>query len=179
MFRVVFGCHKKFREGRQNMEDDELLGLPSISRTEANVEKNQQIVREDRLLSVRMIAQVMDFNKDSVWKILHQNLNNIMYVPRVLTSEEKTHYQEMCCSHSSFFLKQFLAYKCITTVKHSPYSPYLAPCDLCRKAKSVFKGTRYELVDAANKETADVLKLLKETDLLHAFDKGKQGYIGM
>ena len=40
--------HKRFKEGRKEVEDDCRSGKPSTSRTEVNVETVKQIVRGDR-----------------------------------------------------------------------------------------------------------------------------------
>ncbi|XP_039610931.1 protein GVQW3-like [Polypterus senegalus] len=89
----VFEWHKRFSEGRENVEDNERPGRPSTSRTEENVEKIRQMVRKDRRLSVRMIAETINIDKDTAWKILREDLNMkkvyAKLVPRVLTPERK------------------------------------------------------------------------------------------
>jgi hypothetical protein len=51
-------------EGREEVEDDEGPGHLSTSKTEDNVEKTSEIVRKDRCLSIRMIAEMANMNKE-------------------------------------------------------------------------------------------------------------------
>ena len=44
----AFEWHKKFKEGREEVEDDPRSGRPSTSRTVDNIERVKQMVRADR-----------------------------------------------------------------------------------------------------------------------------------
>jgi len=48
---------KRFYEGRESVTDEERSGLPATSRTEENIAKIRQIVRENCRLTVRNIAE--------------------------------------------------------------------------------------------------------------------------
>uniref|UniRef100_A0A4W6DFL3 Mos1 transposase HTH domain-containing protein n=1 Tax=Lates calcarifer TaxID=8187 RepID=A0A4W6DFL3_LATCA len=126
----VFEWHKRFCEGREDVQDDEHSELPYTSKMSENIQKIEQIIRG---LSIRMIAEMVSIDKETVWQILHENLNKTKVcakvVPKLLTPDQKE--------------KQFLAPKQITVVHHPPYSPDLALCDffLFPKIKSVLKGT--------------------------------------
>ena len=50
-------------------------GRPSTSRTEVNVERLRQLVCSDGRLTVRMIASQFDLKKDSIWKIIPEELD--------------------------------------------------------------------------------------------------------
>ena len=52
----AFQWHKRFKEGREEVEDDPQSGRPSTSRTANNIEHVKQMVRADRRHTVRMIA---------------------------------------------------------------------------------------------------------------------------
>lgn len=67
----VFKWHKRFKDGREEMEDDEHPGRPSTSKTDENIDK---IVRNDRRLSICMIADIINKDKETVQQILHNNL---------------------------------------------------------------------------------------------------------
>jgi len=63
----LFEWHRRFKEGREEVEDDHRSRRPSISRTE---EENVQHVREvqsNHRLTVRMIADELDMNSERVW----------------------------------------------------------------------------------------------------------------
>ena len=62
----LFERHKKFKEGREELEDDHRSGRPSTSRTDENVERVVQKVRSDRRLTVRMIVDEPGMNSERV-----------------------------------------------------------------------------------------------------------------
>jgi hypothetical protein len=62
-------------EGREEVEDDESPGRPSASKTEEYVKKISEIVKKDRCLSIRMIAGIVNVDKETVRQILHDQLN--------------------------------------------------------------------------------------------------------
>ena len=62
----VFQWHKRFKEGREKVEDDAQSGRPSSNRTEDNVERVRQKVREDRRMTVRMVAYELGINRETV-----------------------------------------------------------------------------------------------------------------
>ncbi|XP_060833661.1 protein GVQW3-like [Rhopalosiphum padi] len=71
----VFEWHKRFREGREEVEDNQRVGRPCSSKTNDNISKINEIVRKDRRLSIRMIAEMVNINKETVRQILHDELN--------------------------------------------------------------------------------------------------------
>jgi len=50
----VFDWFKRFKEGREEIGDDQRPGRPSTSKTEANIEKVGEIVRQNRRLNIRV-----------------------------------------------------------------------------------------------------------------------------
>jgi len=52
----VFEWHRRFKEGRDDVQDDPRSGQPKTQRTDANVDIVRTLVRSDRRLSVRVIA---------------------------------------------------------------------------------------------------------------------------
>jgi hypothetical protein len=48
----VFEWHKRFKEGRDDVKDDERTGRPKTHQTDENVEKVRKLVHSDRRLSV-------------------------------------------------------------------------------------------------------------------------------
>ena len=48
---------KRFKEGREEVEDDPRSGRPSTSRTADNIERVKQMVHADRRLTVRMLLK--------------------------------------------------------------------------------------------------------------------------
>ena len=62
----IFGRKKRFREGREDVEDDPRSGSTKTSRTNENVGRVREKVRSDRRLTVRMIADELNMNSERV-----------------------------------------------------------------------------------------------------------------
>ena len=96
----VFKWHKRFLEGREAVEDDERAGRPVTSRTDKNIEKLNEIVHKDRRLSVRMMADIMNIDRETIRKILHEDLQMTKVcakmVPKNLTPEQKANRKNIC-----------------------------------------------------------------------------------
>ena len=92
----VFRWHKAFREGRENVEDEERIGCPSTSHTLDNVAKVKAVLDSDQRLSVRLIADQVGLPKSIVMTELQMQKVCAKLVPKVLTDEQK----ENCVSIS-------------------------------------------------------------------------------
>jgi transposase len=66
---IVFEWHKRFKEERVSLQDDERKGRPSTSRTEESKEVIQKCLPEDRTLSLRVLEEMAGINKETVRKI--------------------------------------------------------------------------------------------------------------
>ena len=64
---------KRFSEGRESVTDEEKSGWPATSRTEENIANVRQILRENRLLTVRSIAEQVNIDRETVRKILTED----------------------------------------------------------------------------------------------------------
>ncbi|XP_036620520.1 protein GVQW3-like [Trichosurus vulpecula] len=71
----VFDWHKRFKEGRDDVHDDARSGRPITHRTSENVEKVRDLVRSNSRLTVRMMAEKLSLDKETVRLILKENLN--------------------------------------------------------------------------------------------------------
>jgi len=58
----VFEWFKSFKEGREEIGDDQRPGRPSTSKTEANIEKVGEIVRQNRRLSIRAVVELINID---------------------------------------------------------------------------------------------------------------------
>jgi len=65
---------KRFSEGRESVTDEERSGRPATSRNEENIAKVRPIVRENRRLTVRSIAEQVNIDRETVRKILIEDL---------------------------------------------------------------------------------------------------------
>ncbi|XP_050527144.1 protein GVQW3-like [Daktulosphaira vitifoliae] len=96
----VFEWHKRFCNGREDVEDDDHSGRPTTCSTNEKVKKIDKIIRQDRRLSVRAVAEMVNIDGDSVRKILVENLNiKKLYAkmdPKNLTIDQKFNRKEIC-----------------------------------------------------------------------------------
>ena len=53
----VFEWHRRFKEGREDVQDDQRSGQPKTKRTDANGNRVRNLVRWDKKLGVRVIAE--------------------------------------------------------------------------------------------------------------------------
>ena len=84
---------KCFSEKRESVTDEERSGRPATSRTEENIAKLCQIVHENRQPTVRSIAEQVNIDRETVRKILTEELDVrkvcAKMVPKELTEEQK------------------------------------------------------------------------------------------
>jgi len=89
----VFERHRRFKEGREDVQDDPRIGQPKTQRTGANVDRVRTLVRSDRSLGVRVIAEGLNMNRETVRQIAKEDLGmrkiSAKMVPRILTHDQK------------------------------------------------------------------------------------------
>lgn len=89
---LVFKWHKRFREGREDVTDDEGRGRkPSTSAT--LIKTVSDVVQSDRRYTVRDMCEITGASYGTVQRILtvHLNMHKVSarWVPRLLTQENK------------------------------------------------------------------------------------------
>ena len=96
----VFEWHKRFLEGREDVEDDLKSGRPSTAKTDANIERVRELVHRDRRFTIRIMADELGMDKESVRSILVDTLGMrkvcAKMVPRLLTQEQKDRRLNVC-----------------------------------------------------------------------------------
>ena len=70
----IFRWYGRFRDGREDIEDDPRSGRPTECRNDNNVEMISQLLRQNRHLSLRMLADEVNIGKDTVRKIVVEDL---------------------------------------------------------------------------------------------------------
>ena len=80
--------------------DDQRPGHPNTSKTDANIEKVSDIVRQNRCLSIQAVAEIINIDKETVRQILHNNFNVKKVCPkmvlRLLTPKQKEIRMSIC-----------------------------------------------------------------------------------
>jgi hypothetical protein len=88
-----FRWHNVFPEARTLVEDGQRCGRPSAKRTGDNTARLRELVRSDRRLTVRMIAEEVSMNQETFRSILTEELGmrkiNAKIVPRNLTQQQQ------------------------------------------------------------------------------------------
>jgi len=84
-----FRWYGRFLDGREDIEDDHRSGRPTECRNDNNVEKISQLLLQNRHLSLRMLADEVNIGKDTVRKIVVEDLRKpkicSRFVPHSLT----------------------------------------------------------------------------------------------
>jgi len=90
---AVYKWVKRFSEGKESVTDEQRSGWPATRRTEENIAKIRQIVCENRRLTVRSIAEQVNIDRETVKKILTEDLDMrkvcAKMVPKELIEEQK------------------------------------------------------------------------------------------
>jgi len=90
---AVYKWMERFSEGRESITDEERKRRSATSRTEENIAKVRQILRENRRLTVRSIAEQVNIYRETVRKIVTEDLDMrkvcAKMVPNELTEERK------------------------------------------------------------------------------------------
>ena len=93
----VFDWFRRFKECRTSVESDPRSGRPSISRNEEMIAKVRTIIRNNRKLTVREIADECGISMGSYNAILTDDLHMkrvcAKFVPRLLTDDQREQRQ--------------------------------------------------------------------------------------
>jgi hypothetical protein len=71
----VFECHKQFSESRESLKYDDRPGRPRTAVTDDDTKKMRDVIRKDRRLGVRAIAEEVNLHRKSIRQILRKELN--------------------------------------------------------------------------------------------------------
>nr|KAF6342889.1 GVQW motif containing 3 [Pipistrellus kuhlii] len=85
----VYDWHKRFKEGREDVRDNARSGRPVTHRTDENIQKVKDLVYSNRQLTVRMMAEKLNLDKETVRLILKENLNMRKVPAKVISGIRK------------------------------------------------------------------------------------------
>ena len=156
----VFECHKRFKEGRESVRDDERCGRSKEVNTPELIGQKvrfgvwglgyyDEVLREFRKRFRRKRPTLF---KSGLWNFHEDNapVNNSILVTALLTKMD------------------------IQTVPHSSYSADLAPCDFWLFPK--LRGCRYETIEEMKEAVTKVIDTLRQEDFHGAFEKLLERY---
>ena len=97
----VFQWHARFKTGRTSVDDDERTGRPTTScTTPETVARIQELIRQDRRLTIRDIADEVEVDYRTCQRVLTEELGMhrvaAKFVPRILTADQKQQRVNVC-----------------------------------------------------------------------------------
>ena len=97
---TCFRWHKRFKNGRLSVEDDERSGRSSTSTDDLHIDEINTLVRANRHLTVREHAEECGILVGSCYHILTEELKMhciaAKFVPRLMTSDQQAHRVQVC-----------------------------------------------------------------------------------
>ena len=97
---TCFRWHKRFKNGLLSVEDDERSGRPSTSTDDPHIDEISTLVRANRRLTVRELAEKCGISVGSCHNILTEELKMhrvaAKFVPRLMTSDQQAHCVQVC-----------------------------------------------------------------------------------
>ena len=152
----VFEWHKRFKEGRESVRDDERCG-------------RSKEVRTPKLIGQRVRIRVI------MLRFLREFLKRFYQKRPVLSESGQWHFhQDNAPVHNSILVTDYLTKMGINTVHHPPYSPDLAPSDFCLFSK--LRGCCYETIEEMKEAVMKVIDILTQDDFHGAFEKVLEWY---
>ncbi|XP_029643463.1 protein GVQW3-like [Octopus sinensis] len=79
----------KFRRGRKSLEDDPRSGCPETTTSEENVDRVQNIVTDDRRLTIHQIVNAFGISRETVENSLLNELSMTKASARWVTPDQK------------------------------------------------------------------------------------------
>ena len=155
---TIFEWHKRFREGRESVKDDECSGRPTTSRTDDNIADVDKMVKEYRNVTSRLIADTLGIPKTVVLRILREEFCCRMR-PGAFGSKNST------VSDS----------KTSSNIEPPPNTRHicLPPTTSCsrRRSCSWLKGARFDTIEEIQKAVTDQLNKIPAEDFSNAMKK--------
>jgi hypothetical protein len=89
---IVFKCFRRFKDGREDLQDDPRNGSPSTPRTADTIANVRDMLTRDRRLALRMMSDELNMNKERIRQIRHEDLRKgkmcAKFVPRRLSDQQ-------------------------------------------------------------------------------------------
>jgi len=160
-------CHawyRRFKSGRTSIEDDPKSGRPSTSIDDDHFEKVLAVIRQNRRLTVREVAEEVGICKSSCYLILTEKLKMrrvaAEFVPRL----------------PALLIHEFLTKHETSVIPQPPCSPDLTPADflLFPKRKSSLKGRRFQKEEEIEENSIRDLRAVPQNTFQDALQKWKK-----
>jgi hypothetical protein len=97
---VDFEWHSRFETSRVPVDDADLSGRPSTSKTTENVEEIRELIHEDHRQIIHDLTDIVGISHGVCQEILTENLNMrfiaAKFVPRLMTNDQKQRCINVC-----------------------------------------------------------------------------------
>ena len=145
--------HRQFREGRESVKDDERSGWPTKSRTDDIITAFDKMVKEDRNMTSRLVADTLGIPKTVVLRILREDLKK----------------RKLCSSKNSTVSDS----KTSRNIEPPPILARFVSPDyfLFPKVKMQLKNARFDSTEEIQKSVTDQLKKIPTEDFSNAMKK--------
>ena len=156
----VFEGHKRFKEGKESVWDDERCWRSKEVRTPELMGQIKNFMDKDLRGSIETISVQFDVSVCSVHTIIREELKMQKIFAKFLRKV-------------LILVTDYLTKMGIKTVPHPPYSLDLVPCDICLflKLKEKLRGCRYETIEEIKEAVTKVIDTLTQEDFHGTFQK--------
>ena len=156
----VFEWHKRFKEGKESVRDDERCG-------------RRREVDTTELISQRLRVRVR--GKGYYVEVLKEFSKRFRRKRLALFKSGQWHFhQDNAQVQDSILVTDYLTKMGINTVPHRPYSSNIAPCDFWLFPK--LRGCRYETIEEMKEAVTKVIDTLTQEELHGAFQRLLERY---
>jgi hypothetical protein len=155
----VFEWHERFKEGREDVNDDERTGRPKLT-------------GQMKIVHFQFLEQGRAVNQHCYLEILARLREAVRQRRLELWPDAWILYHDNALARDALAVREFLTKKSIVKLDHSPHSPDLAPCDswLFPKLKTALKGHRFsDIVDIQGHATT-ILQSIPEEEFQKCFE---------
>ena len=152
----VFEWHRRFKEARESVRDDERCGRSKEVNT-------QELIGQRVRVRLRVTMVFREFRK----RLRRKR-------PALFKSAQWHFHQDNAPVHNSILVTDYSTKMGIKTVPHPPFSPDLAPCDFWLFPK--LRGCRYETIEKMKEAVTKVIDTLTQEDFHGAFQRMLERY---
>ena len=119
----VYTWFTRFKNGRDDLNDDPRPGWPEASNRAELMEKVREIIAIDANFTVRMLAEELNLSYCTIYTILTEDLGKRKVFARFFP------HQLNAPPHKTKKVNEFWIKKQICVMDYPPYSPDLSSCD--------------------------------------------------
>ncbi|XP_045106834.1 protein GVQW3-like [Portunus trituberculatus] len=105
-YDTVLRWKRNFKTGHMSLTDESRTGRPSLTDSAATVKKVEDLILEDRRITIHVIMHETGLRYGSVWKIIHDELHmskmSACSVPRILTPLQRQTRRDLSKQMFSF-----------------------------------------------------------------------------